>query len=170
MSLQLVALGVAIAEVDHEVRETGGQNRGPRIRRYLANCEPPLPEGNPWCAAATQYCSDVAARALGLANPLDEVRLEAYVQSYYDWASARGLLVTASQTQPGDLVLFNFRGVRWDHIGFVLEPPLRQGDRWRPVRTVEGNTNDGGSRDGDGFYLKAREVRENRTIFVRWAA
>lgn len=167
MNLAQIALGVAVAEVG--VREQGGANRGPQVRKYLADCDPPLPEGNPWCAAFVQYCADHAARTAEVPNPLDDVKLEAFVQSYFDWASAGGKLVTASQAKPGDLVLFNFGGARWDHIGFVLQPPIAKDGGWKPMRTVEGNTNDGGSREGDGVYVRAREVRDHTTIFVRWA-
>lgn len=164
-SLRAVALGVAIAQVDHGVREEGGNNRGAWIKRYLANCDPPLPEGNPWCAAAVQYVADCAARAMHSLNPLDGVRLEAYVQSYYDWAKPLGLLVESDEALPGDLILFNFHGARWDHIGLVLEAP-RNG----VVRTVEGNTGADGGRDGDGYHFKARTVVPGRTAFIRWAA
>ena len=82
--IQLVTLGVLAGEVDHDVREEGGNNMGPRMKRYRENADPPIGIAVPWCALLVQYASDVAARALGIANPLDAVRQEALVQSYFE--------------------------------------------------------------------------------------
>lgn len=165
MKLGLVTLGVALGEVDHEVREVGGNNRGPRIAHYLRSLDPPINDAAPWCAAMISYVSDVAAQALGVPNPLDGVRHEAYVQSFHDWASAQGLIVQPSEAEPGDLVLFDFRGIRWDHIGIVLTPPDESGG----FRSVEGNTGDRSQRDGDGVFVKGRRIDSYPTAFVRWA-
>lgn len=166
MSLQAVTLGVAICEADHKVVEEG-TNWGPRVREYLRNCDPPINVAAPWCAAFLAFVSDVAARGLGVANPLDSVRLEAYVQSYYQWAKEGGRLISPQESIPGDLVLYNFRNVRWDHIGLLITPP----DDLGFMRCVEGNTNDAGSRDGDGVYMKIRSLKRNYPVaFVRWAA
>src|SRR5690554_3172510 len=105
--LALVTLGVALADADHKVREVGGNNRGPRITQYLRGVEPPIHVDAPWCAAAVQYWSDVAARGLGVKNPLDAVRHEALVQSYYDHLKDRGE-VAVDLVEPGDLCLFQF--------------------------------------------------------------
>jgi hypothetical protein len=158
--MSYAALGAALAEADHKVRESGGNNRGPRIREYLKNVG--FAEGAPWCAAFTQYCSDVAARGLGVVNPLDEVVQEAIVQSYYD----RFMGSVVEVPQSGDLVLFKFSGsATWNHIGFVAQPP-RAGKTtfW----TVEGNTGDVDQRDGDGVYLKPRELGKYPVCFIAW--
>ena len=162
MSLADVTLGVALGEVDHKIREVGGNNRGPRIAQYLGSLDPPIHSAAPWCAAFVAYCSDTAARGAGLTNPLDEVKLEAYVQSYYDWASPHKL---TSEPRRGDLVLFNFGGKRWDHIGIIAIPPNEHGILY----SVEGNTGDVNQRDGDGVYLKPRDTSKLTCCFVRWA-
>jgi len=82
--LQIATLGVALGEVSQRVREVGGNNQGPRIQEYLNNLDPPIHEAAPWCAAGLHFCADTAAMGLGVPNPLDAVRLEAYVQSYWD--------------------------------------------------------------------------------------
>lgn len=165
IDLQIAALGVAIGEEWNEVREVGGNNTGPKIMEYLANIDPPINTAAPWCAAFVQAVTDYAASKLGMSNPLDGVRLEAYVQSYYDWAAPRRL-VRPEDVQSGDLVLFDFRGIRWDHIGFVLQPP-RDGTTFR---TIEGNTSDESQRDGDAVAIKLRSVSARYpTAFIRWA-
>lgn len=160
-----VTLGVALAEADHKVREEGGNNKGPRIRQYLEGTDPPITIAAPWCAAFVQYCSDVAARGLGMRNPLDDVRHEALVQSYFDHFQDRA--IPAGRVRPGDLVLFRFPGPpRWNHIGIVAQPPNADGIIW----SVEGNTGDVDQRDGDGVYLKPRKVGASPITFLRWWA
>lgn len=164
--LELVALGFAIAEVDHEVREEGGNNRGKRVSRYLKNCDPPINVAAPWCAAWVQYVTDLAARFLGWTNPLDEVRREALVADYVEWAEKRGSPVR--RPRPGDLVAFQFGGKRWDHIGIVLSAPDATG--W--FETIEGNTGSGSDRDGDGVFRVRRHAGGLKypVRFIRWAA
>ena len=169
--LPLVALGIALGDVDHGVIEEGGPNCGPRVRAYLKHCDPPINVAAPWCAAFVQYVSDVAADHLDVPNPLNEVKLEAYVQSYHDWARASGRCVPIEDAQPGDLILYNFGGQRWDHIGIVLRP-LRHGR----IATVEGNTSSGvGSnaaerqRDGDGVFVRVRSNGLHPIEIVRWS-
>lgn len=165
--LELVALGFAAAEADHAVREAGGPNTGPRIRKYLANVDPPINVAAPWCAAFVQYCADRAAALAGAPNPLDAVKLEAYVQSYHEWAKKAGAIVPPEKAEPGDLVLYDFHGTRWDHIGILVVRP--DADSW--FRAIEGNTNEAGSRDGDGVFFKLRRLNNGYPVeFVRWAA
>lgn len=169
-ALPLVTLGLALAEVDHLVREDAGPNRGERIDRYNANTDPPVPPGSPYCAAGVQYVADVAAKALDVYNPLDAVRLEAYVQSYHDWAKEGGLFVPVPRR--GDLVLFSFGGLRFDHIGIVA----RDLDRLGRFQSVEANTSPGvglsdreRQREGDGWYRKERRIEGGYPVrFVRW--
>lgn len=170
MSIRLVALGFAASEADHKVREEGGNNRGPRIRQYLDGAG--IAVDAPWCAAFVNYCADGAARVLGVPNPLDEVQLEALVQSYHD--RFQGSQVSVAEAQAGDLVLFRFSGSdRWNHIGLVAQPP-------KPGSTtfwsVEGNTSAGvgatdeeREREGDGVYVKPREIGSGYPVsFIAW--
>ena len=163
--LRATALGFAGCDADHRVREVGGNNRGPRIRQYLQNADPPFAEGAPWCAAAVQYWADGAARILGIVNPLDAVRQEALVQSYFEQFGH--LQVTPAEVQPGDLVLFRFSGSeRWNHIGLVAQAP-------KPGSTtfwsVEGNTSDENQRDGDAVVIKPRDLNGGYPVcFITW--
>ena len=168
-----ITLGVAICESDLDVREEGGNNRGERVMEHLANVDPPIHHAAPWCAAAVQAWSDIAARATGLPNPLDGVRLEAYVQSYYDWAASNDKFVSEQDALPGDLVLYKFGSSgRWDHIGILAMGV----DAASHFRAVEGNTpirhaSDEEQRDsetGDGVALKRRRTDRYPVIFVRW--
>lgn len=166
MSLRLVTLGCAVMEAQRKVKEEGGPNRGARVMEYLKNTDPPINTAAPWCAAFVQFCADTAAAALAIPNPLNEVKLEAYVQSYYQWAKNRGSIASELIAQPGDLVLYNFGAERWDHIGILLDAPSDGA-----FRAIEGNTNEEGSREGDGVLIRIRSTRKKYPVtFVRWAA
>lgn len=170
--LELVTLGVALSAVDRNVREEGGNNTGPEIRRYQLNAEPPIHEAVPWCALAFQFYSDVAARGIGVDNPLDAVRLEAYVQDYYD--TLRGYEVSPGGiVLRGFLVLYSFGGERWDHMGLVSRPPAIGSSLFE---AVEGNTSPGvgadeaeREREGDVVARKTRQLDANyRVTFIDW--
>jgi hypothetical protein len=142
--------------------EEGGNNRGTFVRMLLADLDPPLPEGAPWCAAEVQSGFDTAAHQLGVANPLDAVRREAYVQDYWDLLQAQQ--VPIELVRPGFLVLFSFGGARWDHIGMVVRPP-KVGS---PLFTsVEGNTAAENERDGDAVAVRTRQLDSGyRVTFI----
>jgi hypothetical protein len=167
--LRYLAAAIAMAEDARQVRETT-PNGGKDIRAYLANCDPPISEAVPYCAAFVQYCSDRAAKGAGIANPLDDVPREAYVPDYFTLAKKRGWEIPAALADVGDLILFQWAGGprRWNHIGFVARPPNKAGAFW----TIEGNTSSGESgdqREGEGVYHKVRTTASNyRTCFIRW--
>lgn len=178
MSLQDITLGVALCEADLDIKEEGGNNRGPRIMEHLANVDPPIHTAAPWCAAAVQGWSDVAAQAAGITNPLDAVRQEALVQSYHQFAIDGALFVMADQAKRGDLVLYQFgrNADRWNHIGLLVIPPSDSGPNM--FVAVEGNTPledapEDEQRDSrtkvDGVAIKVRVVGRYPVEFIRWA-
>lgn len=174
MSLRHVALGVALREESRGVRESK-PNWGEDVKEYLANCDPPITVPAPWCAAFVQFCADVACRGLRqgrleLVNPLDEVQLEALVQSYVDKARQRGWVIPAHAADAGDLVAFQFgHGQRFDHIGILLRPPAIYGATIEVV-SVDGNTDDAGGREGVKVAVKKRKVPAGKVVFIRWDA
>jgi hypothetical protein len=171
VTLQHVTLGMALGEAEWKVREEG-ENRGPRVTQYLKSMDPPIAVAAPWCAAFAQFVADRAADHMMLTNPLDAVRHEALVASYWNWAKETGKLVDLPKAEPGDLVLFNFRGKGWDHIGYVVRRITTS-----TLITVEGNTSPGvgesrveRERDGDGVFVKHRSVDRQPIAVIRWAA
>lgn len=168
MRLAEVALGVAIGALGEGVKEEGGENQGDTVRKYLWNAGIAVPA--PWCAAAIQMWSDVAARIQGAKNPLDDVKREALVADYVSLAESRGWIVPVESCARGDLVCFRFGDSgRWNHIGIVMDPPEAYGpDRWGKIQTIEGNTNDEGSREGEGVHKKFRTYLPGRVCFIRW--
>lgn len=167
--LQLTAIFFAKMELWRGVRELT-PNWHPRIAEYWASMEPPLfieqlAKKPPWCGTFVQWVTDQACLQMGVENPLDGVKLEAYVQSYYQWAVENGKLVEKGEpAELGDLILFSFGGKRFDHIGFVTE--IGEGGT---VTTIEGNTGAVNQREGDGVHQKSRNLNRNDARLIRWS-
>lgn len=158
LPLHLVALEVARSMVGTE--ETTA-NWGPQVRAFLAAANVYVPA--PWCAGFVNWCAEQAANLKGVPSPLEEVSLQAYVESYYQWAEQDGLLVPPQDVGPGDLFLLYYPSLkRHGHIGFV--------DEMLPgaYRTIEGNTGKEGEREGYAVLGRVRRLT-NLVKFIRWA-
>jgi hypothetical protein len=141
------------------IREVGGNNHGPWVKRFLA--EVGLPEGYAWCDAFQSFEEEGAA---GHRLPIES----ASVGQTYAMGKQLGWAVT--KPARGDLVCYDFDGDGQfdDHIGLVvrvvaLGPVLT-------LQTVEGNTSSGvaGSQgDGDGVFLRRRVVAATSVGFIR---
>lgn len=133
-------------------------NWSPRIKQYLAAAKVKTPA--PWCAA---YVNWVLQELFGAESLLEQVPLQAYVQSYYDFAKKNDLLVKAVDVKPGDLFLLWFPSLnRYGHIGIVKEMNFKKGR----YQTLEGNSNDEGSREGYEVCSNSRIVG-SRVVFMR---
>lgn len=144
-----------IASTQLEVRETS-KNQGPGIEKYWAATS--YTEGyknrEPWCAAFVAWVIAEAMRrghALGLTEATRPK--SAAVRDWLTWAEkpSSGALVfhvgdKDHKPDDGDIVVFTF-----SHIGIVAGP-LTNGY----FRTVEGNTDASGSREGGGVFAKNR--------------
>lgn len=120
--------------------------------------------GDPWCMAFASWVGSMTGRVFGFAWPLP---LSASCALTGEYADKRGHL----RTEPaiGALMLVwhdNAKPPRLAHACFVtgFEADGR-------AKTIEGNSNANGSREGDGVY--AREGKLARTIkpkdrFVWW--
>ncbi|WP_062056089.1 CHAP domain-containing protein [Aquimarina longa] len=123
------------------VRETGA-NMGIHVAKYLKSVG--LKEGYAWCAGFVSWCYQNA----GIQTPKS-----AWVPSY----AIKGKRIyhrgkyEFKIPQKGDVfMIWSTQLNRPAHIGFI--------DQWKDqwVITVEGNTNNNGSREGDGVYRKRR--------------
>lgn len=135
------------------VRESGF-NKGARVEEYLRAAN--LKAGNAWCAAFITWT-------------FKQCNIKAVVSGYSpNWFQSNVVYkrddnINRNYTATvGDVFgLYFANKKRIAHIGFI---DSRQGDYYI---TVEGNTNEAGSRDGDGVYRKRRHVK---TIYAisRW--
>lgn len=124
-----------------KIREQGW-NRGPWVERVLRSVG--LGVGNPWCAAFVSLCAELAEFPIGPKVGRGAVR------NWVKWAQANNLL--GFKPTRGDLGYFlnaNGKG----HIGIILNVADE-----RHVESGEGNTDDGGSREGDGAYRRKRII------------
>jgi hypothetical protein len=123
-------------------REVGGQNMGPWVRLYMLGNE-----GNnwPWCAGFASYILQQACTSLKANMPVDSsFSCDLLAQD----AKAKGILIDEAsvkdktQIKPGHIFLVRKGPGDWTHTGLVTEA---KSDLFY---TIEGNTNDEGTREG----------------------
>ncbi len=135
------------------VRELTGNNDGKSVEIYLHSVG--LPKGNPWCAAFLYFClhrNNVVAPHSGYCPD--------WFRNNVIYSPSKKINISIPDTTDVFGIYFSSLG-RVAHVGFI--------DKWMKgnVITVEGNTNDDGSRDGNGVY---RKLRPSSTIYIvsRW--
>ena len=131
------------------VRETTGKNDGPwveAIQRTTGN-----KKGDPWCASFVNWVLDIAYRDM---NPLPAT---ASCDVLLEFARKNQLLTNTPQ--PGDVFLVMRTKNDAIHTGIVTEV------RADTIRTIEGNTNREGAREGNGVW--ARERQRAGLLFIR---
>jgi hypothetical protein len=131
-----------------------GNNGGAAVRKYQRATWLELGPW-PWCAAFVCWCF---ARAAETAETSLKAPDTPGAWDFEDWARKAGAKlikpVGLETVKRGDIVIFTF-----SHIGIAVgEETTGQ------VETVEGNTNQAGSRDGDGVYQKTRPKSKIRSI------
>ncbi|NIM52305.1 MAG: protein with peptidoglycan-binding domain protein [Gemmatimonadales bacterium] len=149
-SLGQLVVAYARQHQKQQPREVGGQNRGPWVRLYMGGQEG---QAWAWCAGFASYVLKQACETLGVALPFaTSVSCDSLAAS----GKARGRFVTGRKARggkgirPGSFFLQRRTATDWVHTGLVV--------RVRPdvFETIEGNTNDDGSREG---YEVCRRVR-----------
>ena len=158
---------IALSQVG--VKEVGGNNNGPQVRKYQAATNL-KPASWPWCAALTSWVvrewlkdkENVEWLGLKVMTPEKWRPKTAAAFGYISWAKERPattkVLSRKAKPQVGDFVIFDF-----SHIGIVVKVGEKN------FQCVEGNTNGKGTRDsksGDGVWLKTRSASLVRN-FVR---
>ena len=126
--------------------EQGGANRGKEVAQYLASTG--LGPGYPWCAAFVSWCYQQAQV---------DAPHSAWVPAYFAKSKIIYLRSKFQSKIPetGDIFsIWYARLGRPAHIGFVDV----WGEDW--IVTVEGNTNEAGSREGIGVFKKRRLRRQ----------
>ena len=140
------------------VEQPKNSNRGREIDYWIREAGLDPAGGHPWCAA---FVGQIGRQVLGYRWPAPRT---ASVMTLVAWAAAKpGVLVEFSPL-PGDLfVLWNEKLNRFAHVGIVTAL-TKSG-----YETIEGNTNDGGSRDGYGCFARHRALHP-RDRFIHWEA
>lgn len=150
-------IDVAISQIGH-MEKPLGSNRGPEVDEYI-RCAGLDPQNGSyaWCMCFIYWCFAEAANQANKVNPCLKTTV---VQDHWNKAKRSNINVLPAATavqdislvKPGQLFCLGFKG-NTGHIGLVekVEGGI--------LTTIEGNTNDGGSREGIGVFR-----RKGRTI------
>ncbi|MGE0131220.1 MAG: CHAP domain-containing protein [Blastocatellales bacterium] len=165
---RLLKLVVEIAASQIGVREKPpNSNRGPEVDHYLRTVGLNPAAGNfAWCVAFVYFCFDKAASQLKIQNPMIKT---AGVLDHWNRAGKKGiprLVATDAQAnpgliKPGHIFALAVGSKGQGHTGLVSEV-LSDGR----FKTIEGNSNDGGSREGVGVFARMRKPFEINRGFV----
>ncbi|TZG23966.1 CHAP domain-containing protein [Sphingomonas montanisoli] len=137
--------------------EIGGQNAGPWVRMYMDGNEGPA---WPWCMGFVTFVVRQAALAMAMKVP---EHLERTYSCDVVGGRARkfGKLVLGPSpiVKPGDIFLVPAKGRAndWVHTGIIIEV------NGQTFTTIEGNTNDEGSREG---FEVCKRIRARATVDV----
>lgn len=152
-------LGTAVvrhakAHLREQPREVGGPNKGPWVRAYMDNNEG---VDWPWCAGFVSVLVAQASASTGNDMPFNKTWS---CDSLAQQARESGLLISDatvradnSVLKPGAIFLVRKSSDDWVHTGIVVrvESP-------NVIHTIEGNTNDEGSREGREVCARMRSI------------
>lgn len=132
-----------------------GSNKGPEVSQYLQNTG--LPGGHPWCMAFVYSMFEELSKVLGTSNPLVKT---AGVKYHWDKAdSALKIDISAAKKdvnliRPGQIFIMTRPGAGLGHTGIVVsvDPSTKT------LTTIEGNTNDQNSGEGDRVGINKRPL------------
>lgn len=142
-SSELVAEVLKVAAKQVGVKENPrNSNRGKEVESYLASIG--LGGGYAWCMAFVYWCTKEAAQKLETTNPLFKTG-----GVLNQWNQRKNLQVT--RPKAGDVFIMQFKDGA-GHTGFVTKVEGQY------IHTIEGNTNNAGSREGDGVYRRVRTI------------
>lgn len=144
MTLAQKTLEIAIAQIGVEEMPKY-TNSGPEVEIYLKSVG--LGKGYSWCMAFIYWCTQNASKQTNLQNPLKKTG------GVLDQYNSRPLLKQITPKE-GDIFIMDL-GKGLGHTGIVEKV---SGDI---IHTIEGNTNENGSREG---YKVCRRKRETKSI------
>lgn len=145
------------------VKEVGG-NRAGSSKKMLEIFEADnltingKTDGYPWCAAFVSLCVQKLLKSSNLYGTITPPREPSVSRFLNTWAKQNNCLVFSPDSKnftamEGDIVVFVF-----SHIGIV------ESNNGVIVRTIEGNTNDAGSREGVTVARKQRSPRLIKSV------
>lgn len=134
------------------ITESGGNNDGPLVRLFQKTIG--KAEREPWCMALVMACLAYAEHKTGAYSPV-------FPSEHCQTVWNKTPVVMRVKTSPLKyaIVIWRYEGSSAGHTGIVVETDYRQ---W--FRSIEGNTNSAGSREGDGVYYKKRDWIRNGSL------
>jgi hypothetical protein len=130
-----------------------GSNRGPQVDKYVRSVGLDPSGQFAWCVAFIYFCFEQAAQKLGRSNPMIKT---GGVMDHWNRAGEKGIpRITAAKAtgnpalvKPGHIFVISTGG-GLGHSGLVERVTGGK------LVTIEGNTNDGGSRNGVGVFRRS---------------
>ena len=146
---------------DLHIREHGGQNEGAEVQAIIEMATGKR-QAIPWCLAFQHACYERACRNCGIEPRLDlGVSCSALVHAM----TKRGRIVEWQHAQRGDLWVLRGGDTGYRHVGALGTRPVLTGGTLN-FWSVEGNTNEAGSAEGDGVYRKPRHLDLGAAVFI----
>lgn len=142
-----IALSTAASQVGQKENPLGS-NWGHPVQDYLASVGIHFPAS--WCMAFMYWCYDHAAGQLGISNPLFKT---GGVLAQWSNQPSNRVGTLNYKPVPGNIFIMDLGG-GLGHTGMVESV-----DPDGTLHTIEGNTNDSGSREG---IEVARKIRHNQ--------
>ena len=128
-----------------DVREATGKNDGKAVGAYLASVG--LGERYPWCAAYVSY----NLQAFDIDNPNSAWSPHFAKKKDIIWSPKKG----GKEPKAGDVFTIWYTNLdRVGHVGFI------ESQKGGHFVTIEGNTNEAGSRLGIGVFKRKRDARK----------
>ncbi len=157
MTLREKALEVAIGEIGNQ-EIPKGSNDGPHVTKYLSTVGLKPPQF--WCMAFVMWCFFQAAEKMGIVL---KILRTGSVMGFYNWVKKNHPDWIVSSPMAGDIGIMDFGGGH-GHTFLVRNAVLYK------VDTIEGNSNDEGSRNGyEVAYRHGDLARKTASIlaFIR---
>ena len=165
-TLAAMALETAISQLGQSEKPIGS-NSGPMVNEYLRAAG--LNPGYAWCQAFVYWCYEVAAKKLNLVNPAVKT---GSVHDCWDRSIASATIKKLLKAdavkapvlvRPGDQFILSFNGTS-GHTGIVERT---EGD---VLYTIEGNSNENGSREGYEVVRHKRNVNDKALLgFIKYS-
>jgi hypothetical protein len=159
-SLGEMVVAYAKQHLKQQPREIGGQNKGPWVRLYMKGHEG---EAWPWCAGFVSFILKQACDTLGCSLPL---KTSFSCDILASGAKDKGIFLRGSiasdikKIKPGSLFLERRTSTDWTHTGIVI------GVKDTVFLTLEGNTNDEGSREGYEVCMRIRGYKSKDFVLI----
>lgn len=144
--MKKIALANAVTQLGSE-EQPKGSNSGPQVNQYLAAVG--LAPGYAWCMAFVYWCVQNASKVSRVPNLLVKTGgvAKQWNETTYPKLTNKSKLIKA-----GDIFIMQF--AEGGHTGFVKAINYTTGT----ITTIEGNTNDGGSREGYKVAERQRKI------------
>ena len=160
---------VAVSQIG-VMEDPRGSNRGPQVDKYI-EATGLNPSGRfAWCACFIFWCYKQACESLGKTNPVIKT---AGVSEHWRRAGEKGIpRITGTQAvgnpgliRPGHIFIMTFGSSGLGHTGLVERVTGGK------LVTIEGNTNEGGSREGIGVFRRSlRKISNINKGFIDYGS